>query len=325
MTIPHLVHAVVVAGCLGCATFEDPTVVVDMRPLAMTAEPPDQLVMLDPEYPPAQIELLAQLRATRVCALVVDPGMERRVRYEMRICTDAEGDRCGKPEVLVASGVIDDPDTTSPEPDLCATIDPDGNLLGVLVDLLENDAFGGIGGIDYNVVLRFGGEDADPALDQFASKHVRVAPKIPVARQANLNPRLRRIEAEIDDNNEEIPLDVGRCIDQFSPLTVQRGQRVNITPIEPDDTREPYVTPTLDGRGAMFVETHTYQWLATAGSFQSAETGGPRDPFGNVPPINTEWRAPTDIRATTDVDIFIVQRDERLGATWYTTCVRVTI
>jgi hypothetical protein len=43
-----------------------------------------------------------------------------------------------------------------------------------------------------------------------------------------------------------------------------------------------------------------------------------------VQPIDTEWRAPTDIRDTTDVDIYIVQRDERLGATWYTTCVRVT-
>lgn len=317
----------ILAGCtlVGCTSFEDPTIVVDMRPLAMTAEPPEQLVALDPSNPPAPTELLAQLEPTRVCALVVDPVVERRVRYEMRICTDALGDRCGNPQVMIASGVIDDPDTSTPAPELCATIDPDGNLLGVLVALLEADAFSGLSGLDYNVVLRFGGDGDDPAHDQFASKHVRVAPKIPVARTANLNPRLRRLEAEIDDNGESIPLEVGRCVDQTSPLVVMRGQRVGLTPIETDDAREPYLAPTLDGRGAMFVENLTYQWLASAGGFSSAETGGPRDAFGNMPPLDTEWRAPIDIRATTDVDIYLVQRDERLGATWYTTCVRVTI
>lgn len=315
--------ATALGGLAGCTEFEDPTIVADMRPLAMTAVPPEQLVTLDPSNPPAPIELLMQLVPTRVCALVADPEAQRRVRYEFRICTDALGDRCGDPQVVVASGVIDDPDTTSPAPELCATIDPDGNLLGVLVEILENDAFSGLGGIDYNVVLRFGGEGADPALDQFASKHVRVAPRIPVARTPNMNPSLRRLEAEIDDNGNERPLDIGRCVDQPSPLTVMRGQRVNISPIETDEAREPYLTPTLDGRGAMFVESLTYQWLTRAGGFSSASTGGPRDPFGNVQPIDTEWRAPLDLRETTDVDIYVVQRDERLGATWYTTCVRV--
>ena len=185
--IRRVLLANALVGLAGCTSFDDPTVVVDMRPLAMTAEPPEQLVALDPSDPLAPAELLAQLRSTRVCALVVDPEMQRRVHYEMRICTDARGDRCGDPQVIVASGIVDDPDTTSPAPELCATIDPDGNLLGVLVALLEGDAFGGLGGLDYNVVLRFGGEDADPALDQFASKHVRVAPKIPVARVATRN------------------------------------------------------------------------------------------------------------------------------------------
>lgn len=308
----------------GCTSFEDPTVVVDMRPLAMSAEPPEQLVTLDPSNPPPPIELLAQLAPTRVCALVVDPEMQRRVRYEIRVCTDAAGDRCGSTNYLVTSGVIEDPDITSPAPELCATIDPDGNLLGVLVRLLDNDAFGGLSGLDYNVVLRFGGEGADPALDQYASKHVRVAPKIPVARTANINPTLRRLEAEVERSGDSRPIELGRCVDQSAPLTVMRGQRVKLSPVETEDAREPYLTPTLDGRGAMFVESLTYQWLASAGGFTNAETGGPRDAFGNVQPIDTEWRAPTDIRNPTDVDIYLVQRDERLGATWYTTCVRVT-
>lgn len=308
---------------VGCATFEDPTIVIDTRPLALSAEPPEQLVTLEPSMPPAPTELLAQLRSTRVCALVVDREVQRRLRYEIRICTDAEGDRCADPQAVVASGVLEDPDTTQPQPELCATIDPDGNLLGVLLELLETDAFGGAGGLDYNVVLRFGGEDADPALDQYASKHVRVAPRIPIARTANLNPLLRRIEAEVEDSGNPIPLSLGRCVDQLAPLTVLRGQRVNISPIEPDEAREPYLTPTLDGRGAMFVESLTYQWIATGGSFSNANTGGPRDAFGNIQPLDSEWRAPTGVRGPTDFEIYLVQRDERLGASWYRTCVRV--
>jgi hypothetical protein len=308
---------------VGCTSFDDPNIVEDLRPLAMSAEPPEQLVVLDPANPPAPAELLTQLRATRVCALVADPAMTRRVHYELRICTDARGDRCGSPSAKIASGIIDDPDTTVPAPELCGTIEPDGNLLGVLVALLDADAFSGLGGLDYNVVLRFGGEGADPAQDQFASKHVRVAPKIPFAREANLNPTLRRLEAEVENGIDAEPLAIGRCVDQTSPFTVLRGQRVNIRPIEPDNAREPYLTPTLDGRGAMFVESLTYQWVASAGSFTNASTGGIRNAFGNVPPIDTEWRAPSDVRAPTDVDIYLVQRDERLGARWYTTCVRV--
>lgn len=309
----------------GCTSFDDPAIILDTRALAMAAEPPEQLVTFDPAAPPSPAGLLAQLRPTRVCALVADPEAERRVRYEVRICTDALGDRCANPQVVVATGVIDDPDTAQPAPELCATIEPDGNLLGVLLQLFEDDAFSGLGGLDYNVVLRFGGEGADPALDQYASKHVRVAPKIPVSRQANLNPRLRRLEAEVERSGQAMSLAFGRCIDRLDPLTVRRGQRVRLSPVETDDAREPYVTPTLDGAGAMFVESLTYQWLATGGGFSSASTGGPRDAFGNEAPLDTEWRAPSDVRETTDIDVHVVQRDERLGASWYTTCVRVTI
>lgn len=317
-------YVLLATSLAGCTSFDDPDIVVDMRPLAMSAEPPEQLVTLDPANPPAPVELLAQLRPTLVCALVADPGVDRRVQWEMRICTDALGDRCANPQVVVATGVIDDPDTALPAPALCATIEPDGNLLGVLVALLEADAFAGLGGLDYNVQLRFGGVGADPALDQYASKHVRVAPRIPIARQANLNPTLIALNASVD-GGPDAPIGLGRCIDQVAPLAVRRGQRVKLTPVEPPTAREPYLTPTLDGQGAMFVESLTYQWYASGGGFSSGSTGGTRDAFGNMPLLETEWRAPTELRAQTDVDIYVVQRDERLGSRWFTTCVRVVL
>jgi hypothetical protein len=54
-------------------------------------------------------------------------------------------------------------------------------------------------------------------------------------------------------------------------------------------------------------------------------TGGPRDLAGNQAPLFTDWGAPRaeDIGEGLDVPIYLVQRDERLGATWYETCVHV--
>jgi hypothetical protein len=38
------------------------------------------------------------------------------------------------------------------------------------------------------------------------------------------------------------------------------------------------VVPTFEGGSRTFTENLRYQWLATAGSWSRAETGGPRDP-----------------------------------------------
>ena len=75
----------------------------------------------------------------------------------------------------------------------------------------------------------------------------------------------------------------------------------------------------------MFTESLTYQWLATAGGFSAGTTGGPRDITGNPVPLFTDYRAPLadDLTGPTDITLWIVQRDERLGAVWYETCIRV--
>ena len=67
---------------------------------------------------------------------------------------------------------IEDPDGATP-PALCATVEPDGNLLGVLLATLEEDPLSGLGGLDYLVELAVGGVDDDRANDQYAAKAVR--------------------------------------------------------------------------------------------------------------------------------------------------------
>lgn len=313
----------------GCSSFQSPDIVVDLRVIAMDATVPEQIVDLDLMNPQRPTELLQQLVATTVCVLAADPGNDRRLRYQLTLCPYGDYSRC-HPDVQVplGSGLIEDPDTT-PAPavtPMCATIEPNGNLLGVVLATLDGDLLAGLGGLDYLVQLRLGGEDGDPELDLFAVKALRVAPRIPTGRQANLNPSLdaaHPIDATVDDITT--PLAMGRCIDQTGPLSMKPGATVRLTPIETAAAREPYVVPTLDGMSKMFTESLTYQWTAGAGRFSSGDTGGTRDLAGNEAPLFTDWKAPRaeDLDGETDVPLWIVQRDERLGVRWYESCIRV--
>jgi hypothetical protein len=320
----RLLLAAAVAGAAACSSFEDPDVVLDLRVLAMRASVPDQVVDIDLDDPPDPVELLDQLVPSEMCALVADPAHARRIRWSMTLCVLNSDQLCSSDARLVlASGIAEDPDTARPAPRMCGTIAPDGNLLGVLLEGLEGDALAGLGGVEYGVSLAVGAEGDDPALDQLAGKRLRVSPRIPAARSANANPSLAQIEAALEGRAFMLP--AGRCVDQERPVELRAGQRMRLTPVEPAGAREVYVVPRLDGEQQTFTETLTYQWLASAGGFSSGSTGGPRDVAGNPAPLFTEYRAPAakDLTGPTDVQIWTVQRDERLGAAWYESCVRV--
>lgn len=318
------------AALAACGRFQDPNTAVDLRVLAMTADLPEQIVDVDLRNPPPAATLLAQLRPAQVCALATDPNFTRRLRWSMQVCNlDSDGRCSGTPRYPIGDGVIDAPDTTVPEPMLCATIPADGNLLGVLLDVLHGDDFFGLGGLDYGVELRLAGEDFDPTLDLFAFKQLRVSPKIPKERTANTDPYLQPgepLDASVDGATF-LPLPMGRCVDQPAPLVVMTGQKVRLAPIEGAGTRETYVVPTLDGKSQMFTEALTYQWIASGGGFSAGSTGGKRDAFGNSPPLFTDWKAPAMSELVGagphDFAIWVIQRDERYGAHWYETCIRV--
>ncbi len=317
-----------VAAWAACGSFEDEDVVIDTRVLAMAADLPEQVVDVDFENPQSETELLGQLQRTRMCALVADPARDRRLRWSMTLCVLTNDERCDEeqPELEIASGLSADPELgLASEREICGVIEADGNLLGILRAAFEADSFSGLGGLDYGVSLIVGGEDVDRALDLYAGKTLRVSPRIPDARTANTNPTLEQLEISID-GAEPVALPLGRCVDQLAPLVVGPRARARITPIERADTREVYVVPTLDGQSQTFTESPTYQWVAGAGGYSSGSTGGPRDFSGNPAPLFTEWRAPTaeDLAgAALDVPLWIVQRDERLGAAWYESCLRV--
>ncbi len=321
--VKHLPIAILLAGC---GSFADPDVVVDFRVLALSASVPEQIVDIDINNPAPPADLLTQLVPSEVCVLLSDQTFDRRLRWSMTLCNLNGDERCsGDAQSVIGSGVWDDPDLSLTVPKLCATVQPDGNLLAVLLAALEGDPYKGIGGVYYGVSLIVGGEDADPALDLYAAKNLRVQPRIPPDLKANNNPTLTGVDVRLADDQEFQPLTLKRCIEQPDPIVVAPGQRIRFMPIEPDGVREEYVVPTLDGMSRTFTESPTYQWLTSAGNISSGRTGGPRDAFGNPAPLFTDWTAPgaKDLDGPTDVSFWFIQRDERLGLTWYEACVRV--
>ncbi len=311
-----------------CGKFQDPNIVVDLRIISMQATVPEQVIPIDFANPPSPTDVIAQMVPSDVCATVADPSFDgRRLRYELTLCEESGNDRCpyDLPYHVLATGLLDDPDITQPEPKLCATVEPDGNLLGVLYDEIMSDALHGLQGEQYMIALRVGGEDADPDLDLYAAKALNVMPEIPAGRQPNHNPYLTEIDATLPDGTTSA-LPLGRCVDQTAPLDVAPETKVRLMPIEPDGVREVYQLQLLDGTFETFTENLSYQWTAGDGSFSSGDTGGPHDPFGNEPPLFSDWTAPkaADLTGPTDIPIWIVQRDERLGVAIYESCIRVT-
>ncbi|MGE0867481.1 MAG: hypothetical protein AB7P03_02885 [Kofleriaceae bacterium] len=314
-----------VAVAASCTTFEDPQIVRDLRVLAMSATPPEQMIDVDMQNLPTPSDLLGQLAATTVCALVADPDHDRQLRWSMTVCSTGDDARCDpeRPQYELGSGVIEDPEDAATVQLPCAELLPDNRLLSVLFDVFENDPVHGLGGLDYTVMLRIGGLEGADDDDVFAAKHVRVSPRIPANREANRNPSLNGVDGSVSTLTLDVP-DL-RCNSLGNAPIVDAGALVTLYPLEPDDVREPYVVPTLDGTTAMLRETITYWWYASRGSFTDETTGGPHDLLGNQALLGTQWRAPTrdNLTGATYVSIWIVQRDERLGVSWYQTCMLV--
>ena len=314
-----------VVALAGCGSFQDPNIVVDLRVIAMSSSVPDQVLDVDFSNPPPATTLLGELVPNNVCALMGDPFNTRRLHFEMTLCETQSNDRCDDSvSAVIGSGIIDDPDITQPEPAMCATVFPDGNLLGVLLDTLKGDELMGLGGLDYMVQLRVGGEGGDPNLDLYAAKVLKVSARIPKQLEPNNNPSIDHIDAAIA-GAAAVPLPLGRCIDQTAPLVVAPGVTTRLTPVEPPGAREVYVLPTIDGGFETFTESLTYQWTAANGHFSSGDTGGPPDLVGNPATLYTDFRAPKaeDLDGMSDIPIWIIQRDERLGVHWYESCIRV--
>jgi hypothetical protein len=333
--------AAVICVVAGCTTFEDPSIVLDLRIIAMTATDyeefvvgdtsissshgPEQVIDIDFEKPNIT-EILAQLRPTTISAVVADPAAHRDLKWSMTLCILDLADRCDldHPTIELGSGVISDPDDSSTLQRPTADIFPDQKLLTILREAVEADPVQALGGIEYGVVLTVS-DLADPSIEVHGAKHLRVAGRFPPDRTANTNPFINYLDAAIGGIGLLIPrcrcamIELGNC----DVPVIDAGSVVTLFPVEPDSVREEYLAPTLTGGSERLTETIRYQWLAAQGSFSDETTGGGHDVLGNQSLLGTEWRAPRGVTAPLDVSIWMVQRDERYGANLLETCIRV--
>jgi hypothetical protein len=315
-------RALLIAALAGCGSFEDPAIVIDLRMVAMTGQPPEQVLPLDDPD-----QLVEHLVDVEVCARVADPASRRRLSWRMTACAPRDDLRCpeddGRPWYQIGAGSIEDPETASTSQLACATLRGDAELLLLLEDAIADDPLAGFGGVDLAVAIEVWPEgDREEAI--FGAKRVRYAAQLPAERVANTNPFVERIDILVEDA-DPMPLRLGRCVDQPRLLRISAGADLPLEPVEPPGVREEYLVPTFEGDARMFTETLTYQWLATAGSWTRGSTGGPRDASGTFPPLDTRWLAPDpeDVTEEMDVTLWMIQRDERLGVAWYESCVRV--
>lgn len=314
----------------GCASFEDPTIVLDLRVLGVETTPPEQVLDVAPDRPPTIEELLVQLRPIRVRALIAEPDRVGSLEWTMTACLLDEGSRC-RPDSLAidfAGGVLADPETyflgnpCSDEPaadggTVCGVLVPDNRFVQMLAQAIEDDIARGLGGIDIGIVLRVS-TDTGPPREVFAAKHVRFAPRIPTERSANHNPSIRSLL--LGRGGFGSAINKSHCMDRGAVDVVDVEQRVTLFPEAADGDKEQYVLPTLDGESIRLTEYLTYQWIATGGDFVDDVTGGPPDVFGNIKLDGTEWQAPSTPGFVT---IWVIQRDPRYGVRWRQACIKV--
>jgi hypothetical protein len=319
--------ALVLAPLLGAcdAGFESPELVIDLRVLGMRAEPPEVLIPED-----IQDLDLADLPEIEICALVADPFESRRLAFAFSACVPNNNRRCeGRSPLLdLRSGSVDDPEEADAPVEICATIGPSPGLLEVVQRSITLDALQGFGAVDIQVEVKVWpeGNNLDQAI--YASKKMRFGIAMPAERVANRNPTLETIRVARDPTGVrglDFDMPIGRCAD-IEPMLVAPDERLMFLPVESEDAREAYVVPTLGGDVDEFVENLSYQFYASGGKIARFTTGGTRDIFGNEPTLHSYWRAPTledSPDEEREVALWVIQRDERGGQTWFPSCARV--
>ncbi len=312
----------VATAAVGCGSLESPSIVVDLRVLGISVEPPEIVAPFVPDNPESVV-----FDDVEICALVADPGASRQLAFTMVACAPTDTLRCDQsdqPMVDIGAAVVGDPEEAAATVELCATLSNSDELYAVIEESIRVDTLAGFGGIGVQVALHVRPEPGGLDEDLFAAKQMLYSPQFPLDRVANRNPWLDEITATGADG-DEIVLPLGRCTD-ITPLLVDAGAELELLPVEPEGVREDYVVPTFDGAVRELTENLRYAWYATHGDWSANNTGGPRDFAGNDPPLDSTWTAPAadEIGADgLDVSLWLVQRDERGGLAWYQSCVHV--
>lgn len=321
-----------VLSLAGCGVvFERSSEVVDLRVLAISAEPPE--IVADGVPPPS----------VTVRALIVDPRDPARVtEQEWRACTPApsigDGGASGPP-VDVGAGappVDDTPDGRCSEKEssnvLSKAAAPIGEVslhVPIPGSLLDQIAAVGAGGAPLSLYVTTQLRVLGPDGPLYAIKRVPVSPPVPVGRQANRNPRLLGLTFNGEPWDEGQPLEIApdSCPPERRQAVVYRTHpdkelalcAHKIAPVYDPDEGEEYEVRTFDGRVVTNKERMRFQWFVDHGSYSRQTTTEPTTVGVElVDPTSTSWREPPEVPAGRRATFWIVMRDGRGGVTWTT-------
>jgi hypothetical protein len=320
---------VAASSCVGAE--DNPTLVKDLRVIGMSLEPPE--LSLKPCNPALFVALAAPdagvglgagfgfdagvssdalLRAlSRVpltlSMLVLDPqGEGRELGYRLRGCSRV-GDRTCMAEhgsVELASGTLVPGENTlrleNQSQPAAARLD-DAAATPLIVDVLRNDTYRGLGGIRLPLVLEVA--TADGAERVYAQKLMVFSCQFLPGQKANQTPIVPGILAD------------GATWNESTDLEVSGGADVDLEPASFDDREESYVVPSFELKPVQLVESWKLAWMTTSGLMSTYETGGTNF-AGQAGRHKVRWQPDTRLGAPQNFSIFVVTRDGRGGSSW---------
>jgi hypothetical protein len=270
------------AGCT--PNFQSQDQVVDLRILAVTAEPPEAQFDLDGgSVDPVQLTVLA-----------VDPAHPDSVAtLTAQLCEPTNSRLCDQ-GLSIAQGTL-----TRDGGDLFSTTLAIPQL--VLDQAVAANDLGAFDGT--RVQYSFSVSDGDPAGPQTGDKIIIYSPR---GGTPNQNPRMTGLLLSRDGGNFATVAD-GQAI------TMDAGDEIGVRPVLADGARETYTTTDLLGNQVTLTEDPAYSFYTTPGAQFDPTTANEAVDGGAPPEGLTRFQA-----FSGSGKFWVVVRDGRGGETWLT-------
>lgn len=296
--------AALIALSLGCAPAQDvPSNVRDLRVLGVRLDPPELMAPQCTDDVLALAPVYAQ--NVRYTALIADPaGQGRAIEAEILACARTADRTCqtqGERYLVEPTREVTAGELNLDLGALGATGVPEDPLL---LKVLENDPYRGLGGLRVPLVLHLRAADEEI----YAQKLMLYSCQFFEDQTQNVNPELPGLRVgEASWGAAEVPL-----LEGPGPFAME--------PEPFDERQERYVVPSYSLERVDLVESWKIAWYADLGRFQPEETGG-TDLGGIGSRHRVEW-SPPEGATERDVRFWMVVRDGRGGTSWITRSAR---
>jgi hypothetical protein len=266
--------------------FQDRDVVVDLRVLAVTAEPPEALYDVD----------AGTVDSVSLTYLVVDPARPQNTAiFSAHACQPTDSRRCDSGLAFALPSATGD----TAHDTFHETLAIPPSVLGSAEQLAK---LGGYNGIE--VQVSFAVDDGDPA---GVAEGDKVVVYSPAGTTPNHNPTMIGVDTSVGG------VRTGSLI-PGQTLNVQAGVDNGLRPVLATNAIETYTIKDLNGKEITLTESPTYSFYTTAGGSFDRDTANEPD-NGVAPPDGlTRFTAAGRSSGT----LWIVVRDGRGGESWLT-------